>query len=233
MQKNIFISRIINRNNKYWDRIESRGWNIIDQSLINISPIPFNLPEQYDWIFFSSKNAVHHFFSQLTAEQYKIMQSKKFATIGPGTAEILYKWIDTIHFIGDGLFSDKQSFLKITNKKDIIIYPKAVNSRRYVQGQIGVDRIGIDVEVYLNEISNPIIPKVDIALLTSPMNAESFLKNYTFDITKVRLFSVGPATSRHFEQQRQEIALKLSKPLEEKWAKESYEYIVDNYLNTE
>ncbi|MEK6615006.1 MAG: hydroxymethylbilane synthase, partial [Bacteroidota bacterium] len=60
----VFISRDFRENDFFKNCMEANGYKVFAQSLIEIKQIPMRKFVKTDWVFFSSKNAVKHFFEQ-------------------------------------------------------------------------------------------------------------------------------------------------------------------------
>ncbi len=200
--KRIFISRNQNDDSVFYKTLTKHGFDVHGESLINITPFPFDSVPEADWIFFYSKNGVKYFFEQLNNE---IIFKNKFATIGFGTAEYLVTHAPAIHcfnrgqlplsFIGDGKAqTTAKAFLKIAKGKKIL-FPRAKNSQRSVQLILGNKVEAIDLIVYNNIPKKTFdLPEFYILVFTSPLNAKAY-----FSVKKINdnqlIIAIGNTTA--------------------------------------
>jgi uroporphyrinogen-III synthase len=75
--------------------LEGNGFRVTCSSLIDIVPVPFQSVPETGWIFFASRHAVKHFFSN-----HPHLHNQKIGCIGKSTAEALRKFNRRADFIG-------------------------------------------------------------------------------------------------------------------------------------
>lgn len=174
--KTIFISRNLKDNSLFYTSFGS-AISIKAYSLLEFSPISFHDFPDSDFIFFYSKNAVHFFFSQL---QDKTVHAK-LCCIGKGTAQMLESLGQEAHFVGKGNIADvAHAFLNICRGKKVL-FPRAKKSRQSIQKHISKQVEVLDMIVYDNHKKNSFPhPKADILIFTSPMNAEAYFEQYSY-----------------------------------------------------
>jgi hydroxymethylbilane synthase len=115
----IFLSREVEETSLLKKFSDSFGHTLIAKSCINITHQKFSLPDHYDWVFFTSKNAVNAFFSQHVKDV-----SKKYAAVGSGTAKALQAFVKHIHFIGDGETTEvAKQFLSQLAPNEKVLFP--------------------------------------------------------------------------------------------------------------
>ena len=99
----VFITRDIKKTDFFKTALEEVGFTVFGQSLIKFSAVSFDLIDDFDWLFFYSKNGVRFFFNQLNDQQLGIIKNKKIGTIGSGTAKFLKQnYSFAPNFIGTG-----------------------------------------------------------------------------------------------------------------------------------
>lgn len=169
--KSIFISRQLSPYSKIRSLLESEKRIFRDESLIEFTPIPFELPST-KWLFFYSKTGVKYFF-----EQYHdaINKGYKIGCFGPSTALFCQKF-QGVSFHGN---TEKDTCMKLildTVEHDDITFVCGKNSLRSVQTLSQQDFP--EVVVYDHKMkSTEHLGHFNIAVLTSPMNVSSFVRN--------------------------------------------------------
>lgn len=189
----VFISRDFRKNDFFKRCLEANGYKVFAKSLIEIKKIPMHKFVKTDWVFFSSKNAVKHFF-----EQKPDVEGTKFGAVGKSTAEAIRKYGKRAEFIGssgDTRMTGKKFSDTVGNKT--VLFPQAKTSMKTIQLQLPKKKNVIDVVVYKTiKNSNCLLPIADCRFLifTSPSNVESF-----FDKNKIskeqKVIAMGKATA--------------------------------------
>ncbi|MFP5470011.1 MAG: uroporphyrinogen-III synthase [Bacteroidia bacterium] len=155
----------------------------------------FSLPEHYDWVFFTSRNAVNAFFSQHTKND-----SKKYAAVGSGTSKALQVFVKHIHFIGNGETTEvAKQFLNQLTPNEKVLFPISNVSLQTVQKSLPKSSV-INVEAYLTEENFTEKIKADTYIFTSPSNVRSFLKHNTLSGAK-KIIAIGLSTKNELEAQ--------------------------------
>ncbi len=193
----VFISRNQSGKSYFKKQLESQGYLVEGNSLINFKVAEvFELPEA-DWIFFSSRKGVQYFFEivpRFNGVQRLLMY--KIACLGSGTANELKEYGFQPDFIGndEGVEDTAQTFLKIAEGQDIL-FPQASNSKQSIQKRIGENINAINWVVYENE---PIqdFPELDhdILAFTSSLNAEAYLSKHEIKEHQ-RILAIGTSTA--------------------------------------
>lgn len=198
-QKNIFISRSLNEKSYFKRILENQGHKIFAKSLLKFEALSFkaNL-ENYDWLFFSSKKAVEFFFKQ----ENKLPKNLKIAAIGTSTANSIKKMGYLVDFVGQ-----KNDIKKVAisfceqaiNAK--VLFPQASASLQTVQqySKAYLEEI-TDLAVYENiPVSEFSIPKCDILVFTSPLNAKNYCKKYQIEKTQ-KIIAIGTTTAKALQE---------------------------------
>ena len=196
----VFISRHLPENSSFREKLASFGsFNIQDEPLIDLMPLPFSIIEPCDWIFFSSKNAVSFFFKQLKTLSIKIPTSVKWGAIGLATAKELLTYQITADFSGNGNPEEVGiSFSTlVTGKK--VLFPSAKNSRESIQRFIkneALEIINLSIYDNLPKSDFDIIPS-DIYVFTSPLNVIAYSKKH--DLSDKNCIAIGETTAKQLK----------------------------------
>ncbi|MFN5090439.1 MAG: uroporphyrinogen-III synthase [Bacteroidota bacterium] len=196
----VFISRHLPENSSFREKLASFGsFNIQDEPLIDLMPIPFSIIEPCDWIFFSSKNAVSFFFKQIKTLSIKIPTSVKWGAIGLATAKELLTYQITADFSGNGNPEEVGiSFSTlVTGKK--VLFPSAKNSRESIQRFIkneALEIINLSIYDNLPKSNFDIIPS-DIYVFTSPLNVIAYSKKH--DLSDKNCIAIGETTAKQLK----------------------------------
>jgi len=189
----VFISRDERRNDFFSRCLEASGYKVFSQSLIEIKQVPIRRYVKCDWIFFSSKNAVKHFFDQKLD-----VEGVKFGAVGKSTADEIRKYGKRAEFIGssDDTRMTGKKFSALVGSRTVL-FPQAKVSMKTIQLQLPKRENVVDLIVYetikhsnLSEDSS----KFNILVFTSPSNVETF-----FEKNKIRaeqkIVAMGDATA--------------------------------------
>jgi len=150
-------------------RSVAEGHELIAQSLIDITPIPFD-PPAADWVFFYSRNGVHHFFGQ---GNYELVPFK-WACMSRGTAEALSEYVLDDAFIGDGEpESVAKGFSSVRSYEERVCFVRAQRSMDSVRKLID-HPADFSLAVYDNKPVLDAVLDADIILATSPLNFEAW-----------------------------------------------------------
>ena len=196
----VFISRHLPENSSFREKLASFGsFNIQDETLIDLMPIPFSIIEPCDWIFFSSKNAVSFFFKQIKTLSIKIPTSVKWGAIGLATAKELLTYQITADFSGNGNPEEVGiSFSTlVTGKK--VLFPSAKNSRESIQQFIkneALEIINLSIYDNLPKSDFDIVPS-DIYVFTSPLNVIAYSKRH--DLSDKNCLAIGETTAKQLK----------------------------------
>ncbi|MFH0974247.1 MAG: uroporphyrinogen-III C-methyltransferase [Spirochaetota bacterium] len=161
--------------------------------------------EQYDWIIFTSQNAVNIFFDKVTDcnKDARCLHKAKIAAIGPATANELRKYFikpDLVpeEFIAEGILREIIKF-KIKDKR--ILLPCATEARPALKDGLlslgaKVERIEIYDTIVPDNISEDALSAVQSADMIT-FASSSTVKNF-FKIVKktnAKLACIGPITA--------------------------------------
>ncbi len=187
----IFISRNLNECDELKTYCPIYNIALTAKSLINTSAIAITLTQQINWIFFSSKNGVQHFFEQIK----ELPSSIKIATIGTSTADALAQYGYQANFIGNTTDFNKvaQTFFLLVNNNENILFPQALKSKNTIQNSVYKKGNCIDLTVYQTQYLNESIGLHDCYIFTSPSQVISFFNTNKIN-TLAHVVAIGKST---------------------------------------
>jgi hydroxymethylbilane synthase len=195
--KKIFISRKLSPESPFRVLTRNNSFEIIDESLIKINRIRFSHTPKTDWIFFSSKNAIDHFFAQ----EPEFTDEVKFGVIGNASANHLSKYQYTADFIGKGvnLYEIAKEFRDIL-KDDSVLFPQAIDSYQTIQKQLSFSNTCYNLYVYKTSLKTDFeIPISDILVFTSPSNVIAYYNKYFVD-PRQKVIAMGSTTKNKLNE---------------------------------
>jgi uroporphyrinogen III methyltransferase/synthase len=174
-----------------------------------------SIDSSFDWIIFTSKNAVRFFFEQLEASKVTAakIRSCKICAVGPQTAELLAAYgisTDLIprHYTAEGIV---EAFATQNKKSLRILYPKGDKARNVINENLAANGHKVYSPVLYRTLPPDDLPKqarkalrkkqVDCAIFTAPSMVENLAKILGDDLfkktlTSVLIASIGPITSQ-------------------------------------
>ncbi|NQY08049.1 MAG: hydroxymethylbilane synthase [Flavobacteriales bacterium] len=191
----VFITRDLDLEGYLANSMAANGINLKGKSLIEIVRVDFYENEQTEWVFFSSSNAVNHFFDQ----EPSLIRSVKYGTIGTATEEALNKRGIIADFVGSSPDTAVvgKAFAEIVRGKTIL-FPGASQSMRSVQKELTEESKAFDLSVYETLHKQGKVEDADVFIFTSPSNIDSFFANNSIDSDK-KVIAIGPSTKKKLE----------------------------------
>ena len=170
MSASIFISRRLEPTSPIIDIVRQRRLKITDRSLLTFEAVDFEAPDT-KWLFFYSKTGVKYFSNYCSLSHYQI------GCYGPATATYCMKFHD-VRFQCDA--SIKSGIIKVEELvgAETLTFVVGKQSLRSLQKVLPPHVHQQEVIVYdqsKKQINS--LGAYDIAILTSPMNVESFFEN--------------------------------------------------------
>ena len=194
-KKSVFISRNLKEDSYFKRTLENQGHEICAKSLLQFESVAFEADLQnYDWVFFSSKKAVAFFFQQ----EKQLPKHLKIGAIGESTANAIKNVGYSVDFIGQENDIKKigTNFCEqAMNAK--VLFPQAIHSLQSIQqfSKAYLEEIA-DLVVYKNiPLSEFAVPKCDILVFTSPLNAKTYCKKYQIEKTQ-KIIAIGTTTAK-------------------------------------
>jgi hydroxymethylbilane synthase len=193
----VFVSRDLSAESYLRRVLEARGFTVDGRALIETNPVPIGALPDSEWIFFSSKQAVQHFFRQRPE-----VGKRRFGCVGKSTAEALRKFGHRADFIGgstDTKLTGKQFAARVGD--DRVLFPQAKGSLRSVQQQLVRKGQAIDLVVYETILRNESpVESASIYVFTSPSNVEAFFDKNSLPAA-ARIVAMGHATRSALREQ--------------------------------
>lgn len=184
----LFISRNLSSLGKLPEQLQELGVSLTAKSLIDFEAVQFDDPDDFEWIFFGSRNAVKYFL-----QKSSIPESTKIGCVGSKTAKYLEsKHQITADFIGQGTdpFLIGKEFSKAHTGK--VLFPQSNISLRSIQKVLKDSEI-IDLVVYKTVRTSVSLENQNVYLFTSPSNVESFLEQNEMDVN-AKYYCLGAST---------------------------------------
>lgn len=198
----IFISRDLDLDSPILAYCQDEGIELLHESMLVFSPVAFKQIPPGDWLFFYSRSGVKYFCQQLTKQH--TIQDYKIACYGPSTSAFWETSMQTrVQFTGDGKPEYVPSdFMAAINEQETVVFVRAQHSKMSVQRAIEKYVNCSDIIAYQNSTRKDIQldGHIDIALLTSPMNADAFLEQKPG--FNGQIITLGTTTSTHLKQTR-------------------------------
>lgn len=184
----VFITRKLEENSPL-RKLRKQGFEVFGDSLLLLQYIAFEPPESFDWLFFYSQHGARAFFEQVDPTT---ISTKKVAAFGPKTAAIVEEFVPC-QFIGNGRGIDTAAAFEWVAKDSRTVFARAKHSMRSVQQRLVSIEV-MDLVTYHNSIKPDIhVADHDIAVLTSPLNAQSYL-SATEPRGTQRFIAIGEST---------------------------------------
>lgn len=193
MATTVFISRYLGQNSPFLSRLRAEGIWVQGESLLRFSGVKdFKLP-QSDWLFFYSSNAVCF----LAKKYQRIPKGVRCAVLGKNAERALRSYFDyEADFVGTGLPSETTEALVEAVGSASIAFLQAEHSRSSVQKAAGERLKATAHIIYRNEIRELKTPiRADIAVLTSPLNAQAFVRSHRGRIPNMPIVAIGNSTA--------------------------------------
>jgi uroporphyrinogen-III synthase len=200
MMNRLFVSRYLEDDSPIKVYCEEQGLILEAQSLLNFTTIPIRTLPNGNWLFFYSKSGVNHFSKQIVDKSS--IASYQIACFGPSTASVWEeRFGEKADFIGDGKPEHvPNEFKQVLDQNDTIVFIRAKHSKMSVQRSIESEFNCLDVIAYENSMRTDSIQLAtpDIAMLTSPLNADAFLD--AVPRFTGRIITLGSTTSTHLKK---------------------------------
>ena len=192
----VYITKDLRKSDLFLKALTGNGYQVNGRSLIEIKKVVFKRFPPIDWIFFSSKNAIRHFF-----EQRPEVSGVKFAALGKATAAALRRYDKKADFIGysvDTKLTGKQ--FAATARGGIVLFPQAKGGLRTIQMQFQNPKQVVDLSVYETiKKEDAEIPRAEILVFTSPTNVMAYFEKNKIDADQ-KIVAMGDATANALTQ---------------------------------
>lgn len=175
----VFISRDERKHDFFFNTLKENKFSVSGKTLIETRLMDFERvlgDRKYDWIFFSSKNAVRYFF----AKKKNVPSAIKIGVIGKATAEEVRKHNRKVDFIGSSTNTQLvgKQFASIVGS-GVALFPQAKGSLKVIQQQFQRKEQVMELMVYETIKHNPKLETQNYHTLvfTSPSNVDAFFEN--------------------------------------------------------
>ena len=183
--------------------LTAEGATVLSMPVIDVTPLSFQLEKEidiYDWLVFTSKNAVAPFVSKFPAVKNKV------AALGEQTAKQLQQFRVEPEFTGSGKSADDfvQEFSEVlgVNEKVLLVLGNlAPNTlQQKLSEKATVDRIDVYQTTPRLKVDENILDLVkndryDALVVTSPSAIKSLVALLKNPQKQLRLFSIGKTTT--------------------------------------
>jgi uroporphyrinogen-III synthase len=194
LSKTVFITRESGTYPAIEEALRPLGASLLEASLIRTEAVSFQMPSQhFEWIFFSSKQAVKAFFNQ---ENYN--PQLKYAAVGKGTAQALSAFAEA-SFVGSSTDTERvaEEFAGVA-KQSVVLFPSSNISERTIQKALAPQQVFEVICYSTTELPTP-IGNPDVLVFSSPSNVRAFFAaNRLLAHQQVIVF--GPSTARQFAE---------------------------------
>lgn len=190
-KKSVFISRNLTPISPILVKLNTLGYEVLNQSLIKISQIRFTHTPATQWIFFSSKNAIRHFFAQ----KPEVNPLVKYGVMSNVSADYLAEFGKKADFIGKGvnvmqIAKDFADFVK----DDTVLFPQAIDSLQTIQKRLSFTNVCHNLFVYKTSLlSDFVIPPCELLVFTSPSNVQAYFEKYEL-LKGQKVIAIGSTT---------------------------------------
>jgi hydroxymethylbilane synthase len=190
-QKSVLFTRLLNEQSGVKELLLNAGVKVQEQSFIQIAALP-QTPvqlEQFNWLFFTSPNAVEHF-----AQLHETFSQHQLAALGRGTAAALRERGFKVAFEGDGSTDHIAVNFKeiLGNQRALILCAEA--GLRSVQSALKPESF-TELAVYHTELAPYQLSAIpEIIAFTSPSNVEGFFAQNQLPVS-AKVLAIGSATA--------------------------------------
>ena len=194
LNRTIFISKNKREIEPFQVVFNHLNSTVIAHSFLQFEPIPFQLKDSYEAIFFGSPRAVDFFLSQETIPQGTII-----GCIGGITAEFLHNHNVEVDFIGKTAGNASliaEEFKNFIGDKKTL-FPQSSISNRSISSVFKASQIA-EVSVYKTVIYSMKIPACDIYVFTSPSNVDGFLAENKISVNG-KIIAWGKTTEKYLK----------------------------------
>jgi hydroxymethylbilane synthase len=218
--KRVLVSRATHQAGEFAEKLAARGavpllFPVIAFKLLPAGPLNASLAQikAYDWLIFSSSNAVDFFFSAVTDSEFRAMSNGlKIAAVGPVTAAKLDGHHVTVDFVPDA-FTGEQLALGLGDLEGKrVLLPRArIGRPETLQFLREQGAIVDDIPIYDTVAATPpaealaeVERGLDVITFASPSSVRNFLK-VTAQMrqpqsTQAVVACIGPSTAAEAEE---------------------------------
>jgi uroporphyrinogen-III synthase len=190
--RSVYISREAEEANLFLNQCNSFGFKTHAQAALVAETTEVNHMPFTEWVFFSSRNCVKHFFEQ----ELMVPEVAAVAAMGSGTAEELKKHGISVSLEGeDGKTEETAARFLAQVKGKSVLFPIGNSSLRTVQKALEKEVECHDILVY-EQKANPEFKTIDahIYVFTSPALFEAYPDKS--QLKNAQLIAIGETTAQ-------------------------------------
>lgn len=210
----VVVTRAPHQSQSFIQQLESLGARVAHFPVIAIAPpADWGPADQairalynYDWLIFTSANAVEAFFDRASPEQLQNLCGR-IAVVGPATAQALRKRHRSADLVADDHVAEGliAAFSRIEVNRLHMLLPRAAAARDLLPDALGERGAAVDVvEVYRNTlpaVGQPFPSDPDWITFTSASTVKNLLALVPREQWEhAKLASIGPETSAALRQ---------------------------------
>ena len=192
LPKRVLISKAIGEDSYLKRACSAHNIELVGTPFIKTRPVAFELPESFEWIFFSSSNAVKHFFSHTDPNQ---LSHVKFAAYGAATKQTLANYVQDIAFTArPGQPAEVAAEFARLVKNSKVLFPVSAQSKRSIEESLSPEQC-LNVICYETvsetvKIDTPF----DSVIFTSPSNVKGFHEKNSRIDKAIKIIALGSST---------------------------------------
>jgi uroporphyrinogen-III synthase len=196
--KRIFISRPLGAQSPILRTLLPLGYQVQHESLITTEQIRFTHKPAAQWIFFSSKNAIHYFFAQ----EPELKPEVKFGVMGAASANYLLHFNKQADFIGSGVDVTRIARDFATKVQDeTVLFPQAIDSLQTVQKHLSFTNSCHNLFVYKTSLRSSFeVTPAALLVFTSPSNVKAYFAQYRY-LSGQKVVAMGSSSVAELKQQ--------------------------------
>ena len=200
--KTVLITSSEHQSSEFTKQLEDLGAKTISLPLIKTTPIKVNdiIPENYDWIIFTSTNAVKYFFESIPL---KTIESK-IAVVGKKTKEAIEDLGLKVDFIpSEFTAKNLANEIPVTKNESVLIPTSNLSKNDIIEILENRKCIVNAVSIYKNkpidysktELNKIFLQQIDYITFTSGSIVDSFMK-LGVKLHKEKIICIGPETEK-------------------------------------
>lgn len=193
--RSVFFSTTSAGSDLFVELLQRRGFHVTAKSLLNIQPLKIDELPEADFLFFTSKTGVQHFF-----EQVQPKGNIKIAAIGEETAREIQNHGYLVDFTGEGESEEIASAFIASHPSLTVLMPQALNSNNKLSEHLQQHLNVIHLPVYVNQpLQDLQLGYHDILVFTSALNADAYCRNNKI-LSQQIVIAIGETTKNHLHQ---------------------------------
>ena len=176
-------------------QLEEAGFKVYAQSLLQIDPVDFELPNnKADWIFFYSKNGIKYFY-----QKARFVPDVKYGVMGDASAQLFESLTQRVpDYIAKGSSLQINQELNNLLAGSVVCAPQAADSLNFLENIESIKYLHSLVVYKSTKLKSFDLPAFSNLAFTSPMNAQAYFEHSTYQNETV--YAVGATTAKAIEE---------------------------------